>query len=55
MKLKTLYLVLKIDKLVREDASKLRGYIGNKFPEYPILHHHIKEVGYLYTYPRTVA
>ncbi len=33
-------------------ASKLRGYIGNKFREYPILHHHIDDLGYLYTYPR---
>ena len=52
MKLKTSYLILKTDKPVIEDASKLRGYVGNKFSEYPILHHHIKEVGYLYTYPR---
>lgn len=52
MKLKTSYLVLSTDKPVKEDASKLRGYVGNKFSEYPILHHHIKEVGYLYTYPR---
>ena len=35
-----------------EDASKLRGYIANRFKEYPILHHHLEEVGYLYTYPR---
>lgn len=33
-------------------ASKLRGYIGNTFREYPILHHHIDDLGYLYTYPR---
>ena len=52
MKLKTSYLVLKTNKPVKEDASKLRGYFGNKFEEYPILHQHIKEVGYLYTYPR---
>ena len=52
MKLKISYLILKTDKPVAEPASKLRGYIGNKFEEYPILHHHIKEVGYLYTYPR---
>jgi hypothetical protein len=52
MKLRTSYLTLKTDRPVKEDASKLRGYIGSKFGEYPILHHHIKEVGYLYTYPR---
>lgn len=52
MKLQTSYLVLNTDKPVPENASKLRGYIANKFSEYPILHHHIKEVGLLYTYPR---
>ena len=51
MNLKTLVLVLKTEK-IEEDASKLRGYIANRFKEYPILHHHIEEVGYLYTYPR---
>ena len=51
MNLKTLVLVLKTEK-IEEDASKLRGYIANRFKEYPILHHHIKEAGYLYTYPR---
>jgi hypothetical protein len=52
MKLNTSYLMLKTDKPVEESPSKLRGYIGSRFEEYPILHHHIKEVGYLYTYPR---
>jgi len=52
MDIKTLVLTLKTDKPIEESASKLRGYIGEKFPEYPILHHHVQEVGYLYTYPR---
>jgi hypothetical protein len=52
MKLKTVHLVLKTDRPIGESASKLRGYIGSKFSDYPILHHHISEVGYLYTYPR---
>ena len=52
MKLKTLVLILKTSEKVKEDASKLRGYIASKFKEYPILHHHIEEAGYLYTYPR---
>lgn len=52
MKIKTSYLILKTDKPVKEDTSKLRGYFGNRFEEYPILHHHVKDVGYLYTYPR---
>jgi len=52
MTLRTLLLILKTSKPVKEDSSKLRGFIGNGFKEYPILHHHIEEVGYLYTYPR---
>ncbi len=51
MNLKTLVLVLKTEK-IKEDAAKLRGYIANRFREYPILHHHIEEADYLYTYPR---
>ena len=50
--LKALILVFNTNHAVKEDASKLRGYIANRFKEYQILHHHIKEVGYLYTYPR---
>lgn len=46
------YLFLETDKKVTEPASKLRGFIGKKFSEYPILHHHIQEVGFLYLYPR---
>lgn len=52
MKLKTTYLVLKTKKPVEEDASKLRGYIGRRFSEYPILHHHLGSVSYIYSYPR---
>lgn len=43
---------LETDKPVGESASKLRGYIGNKFSEHPILHHHAKNGEYIYTYPR---
>ena len=52
MTLKTLVLIFNTERPVKEAASKLRGYIANKFKDYPILHHHIKEAGYLYTYPR---
>ena len=52
MTLKTLVLILNTERPVKEDAAKLRGYIANKFKQYPILHHHIEEAGYLYTYPR---
>lgn len=33
-------------------ASKLRGFVGNTFRDYPILHHHVGELGYLYAYPK---
>ncbi len=52
MEMKTLFITLKTSHPVEEDASKLRGFIGNKFPDYPILHHHISDVGFLYTYPK---
>jgi len=50
MNLKTFTLILTTDKHVKESAEKLRGYIGNKFLEYPILHHHAREK-YVYSYP----
>lgn len=43
--------ILKTNKAVKEDPSKLRGYIGNKFREYVLLHHHTDK-GYIFTYPR---
>lgn len=51
MKIKTSYLVLKTDAPVQENSAKLRGYLGSRFPEHPLLHHHIQDAGYLYTYP----
>lgn len=51
MKIKSSYLVLKTDEPVIESASRLRGYMGQRFPEYPLLHHHLQENSYLYTYP----
>lgn len=48
--METLVLVIKTAEPVSESAGKLRGYIGNRFAEYPILHHHLD--GYLYTYPK---
>lgn len=51
MKIKSSYLALKTDKPVNDSPSRLRGYLGNRFKEYPLLHHHLEEAGYLYTYP----
>lgn len=33
-------------------ASRIRGFIGNLFKQYPVLHHHINQLGYIYEYPR---
>ena len=52
MNLKTLVLILMTSEKVTEPASKLRGHIAGRFKQYPILHHHLEEAGYLYTYPR---
>ncbi|HEC87584.1 MAG TPA: hypothetical protein ENI49_06970 [Thermoplasmatales archaeon] len=51
-KLKLLVLSLRTDKPVKENSAKLRGYIGNKFPEYILLHHHVDVVDNIYTYPK---
>lgn len=52
MKLKTSHLILETDKKVTESPTKLRGYVGKKFPEYLLLHHHVKDSEYLYNYPK---
>lgn len=51
MKLRVIVVALRTNEPVKEKVSKLRGYIGNKFHEYVLLHHHT-EKGTLYTYPR---
>lgn len=51
MKINTCHLTLKTNKEVKQDAAKLRGYIGNTFKEYPILHNHFSESNILYSYP----
>lgn len=51
MKVKTAYVIFETDSPVIEGAEKLRGYIGNKFPEHLVLHHHLEGTQYLYTYP----
>ena len=50
MKINTSYLVLKTNKKIRQDSSKLRGYIGNRF-DYPLLHNHYAQDKILYSYP----
>lgn len=49
--LDTATLILKTDRPVTETSDKLRGFVGGKFPEYSLLHHHV-DGGYLRTYPK---
>jgi hypothetical protein len=51
MILDTAVLILNTDRPVKEPVVKLRGFIGNQFPDYSLLHHHVED-GYLYTYPK---
>lgn len=51
MKLNTAYLTLKTNSEITENTTKLRGFIGNKFKNYPLLHNHFMEGKSLYTYP----
>lgn len=51
MKIDTAHLILKTNKSIKQDSSKLRGYIGNTFKEYPILHNHYGNDKLLYSYP----
>jgi hypothetical protein len=51
MMLDTAVLILNTDRPVREPVDYLRGFIGNQFPEYSLLHHHVED-GFLLTYPK---
>lgn len=52
MKLRISVTSIKTDRLVREDASHLRGYIGNRFKGNILLHQHPDDGEILYAYPR---
>lgn len=44
-------LTLKTDNKIRSGANKLRGYVGNEFKDYPLLHNHYSNDKSLLTYP----
>lgn len=44
-------LYLKTDERISAPASKIRGFIGNEFKEYNLLHNHYGK-NYLFTYPK---
>lgn len=52
MKYKIYYLILKTDKSLTATASKVRGYIGNEFKEFNILHNHYGNKNFLFRYPQ---
>jgi hypothetical protein len=52
MHILTLTLILKTEVPVKDSPEKLRGYIGNRFKEYSILHHHGDDGSHIYKYPR---
>ena len=41
MKINTCNLLIKTDKDISQESNKLRGYIGNKFKNHPLLHNHM--------------
>ena len=51
MKFDLTYLTLKTDKKLQSSPTKVRGYFGNTFKEYPLLHNHYSKDKYLYSYP----
>lgn len=52
MNLQTLTLILKTKDSVTESPEKLRGFIGNRFKDYPILHQHAENGKNSYQYPK---
>lgn len=51
MKYDIVTLSLKTDVPIDTTASKLRGFIGNEYSEYTILHNHINKGKFMLTYP----
>ena len=51
MKYNIVNLILKTDNKLTAKPTKVRGFIGNNFKEYPILHNHYSENKFLYSYP----
>jgi len=48
-------LILQTDRSVTDSPSTLRGFIASRFPDNPLLHHHLNnpnKKGLVYTYPK---
>ncbi len=50
MRIPLRYLILHTDRPVVETGTNLRGYIAGRFPQYPLLHHHLDRP--MLTYPK---
>lgn len=51
MKYNIVNLMLKTDSKLTASPAKVRGYIGNTYKDYPILHNHYANDKFLYSYP----
>lgn len=51
MKFSVTDIAFKVDEPISSSASKLRGFIGNQFKQYMILHNHYSDDKFLLTYP----
>lgn len=51
MKYNMVNLILKTNLKLTASPTKVRGFIGNNFKEYPILHNHYANDKFLYSYP----
>ncbi|MEM3849342.1 MAG: CRISPR-associated endonuclease Cas6 [Zestosphaera sp.] len=52
IRVRTCVLSLILDSEIEQSyASKLRGYVGSRFRDFQILHNHIGDLGYVYSYP----
>jgi len=51
MKYNIVKLTLKTDVPIDTTASKLRGFIGNQYNEYVLLHNHIHKDKFMFSYP----
>ena len=51
MKYNIVNLILKTDLKLTATPAKVRGFIGNSYKEFPILHNHYSNDKFLYSYP----
>ena len=51
MKYNIVNLIMKTDSKMQSNPTKIRGYFGNRYRQYPILHNHYSNDKFLYSYP----